>query len=483
MSDEGMLAEFGIVDLDWDDPVALRAVIVQLIEVIRKLQEQLNTNSGNSSLPPASDPLAHPAKHGSGASSGKHRGGQPGHQGKGRKLLVVGECDHLFHHKPVACGKCGAALKGSDPSPARYQQTELPLIAAVTDEHQVHSLTCSACGEVTRGVLPVEYQRVFGPRLTAAIALLGAGFHTTTRLTQDQLRDLFGVSVSLGAISNARMEVSHAVTPSVAELKEYLLRQPVKFVDETSYEQGNADEGNPEGRQAWIWMLGSPQAAVYEARLSRSQAEAVKLLGEQPTGVVHTDRYHVYNYLPAEQRQLCWAHLKRDFQKLSERGGISEEIGNGLLNEIHQLFHYWHQLQRAELSWPAFQLLMRPVQQEVHDRLEQGAVLPKSRTLQESTARTGRRILKQEPSLWTFVKVKGAVPTNNHAERVMRPVVTLRKMTFGSQSTRGSQYIARILSVVTTMKLQHKNAFDFLIQATTAHRARSSAPSLLPQAP
>jgi hypothetical protein len=85
-----------------------------------------------------------------------------------------------------------------------------------------------------------------------------------------------------------------------------------------------------------------------------------------------------------------------------------------------------------------------------------------------------------EPALWLFVAVKGLEPTNNAAERAIRPAVLWRKNSFGSQSEEGSIFVARMLTVVTTLRSQNRNVLDFLTDAIRANRKGTTSPSLLP---
>ena len=82
--------------------------------------------------------------------------------------------------------------------------------------------------------------------------------------------------------------------------------------------------------------------------------------------------------------------------------------------------------------------------------------------------------------LWTFTRIEGIEPTNNTAERALRPAVIYRKLSFGTQSAAGSRYLERLLSVSETCRLQNRNAYQYLIEAMEAHFAGQIPPTLLP---
>ena len=96
------------------------------------------------------------------------------------------------------------------------------------------------------------------------------------------------------------------------------------------------------------------------------------------------------------------------------------------------------------------------------------------------TVRTCRKLLKVEPALWLFVEVEGVEPTNNAAQRAIRPAVIWRRTSFGSQTRIGSTFVSRILTVVTSLKFQRRNVLEFMTDAVSAAHNDTPAPSLIP---
>jgi transposase len=91
-----------------------------------------------------------------------------------------------------------------------------------------------------------------------------------------------------------------------------------------------------------------------------------------------------------------------------------------------------------------------------------------------------RNLLALEPALWTFVRAEGVEPTNNAAERALRPAVWWRRRSFGCHSADGCRFVERMLTVVQTLRLQERGVIDYLAEAITAHRRGLPAPKLLP---
>jgi hypothetical protein len=491
----------GVSGEDWQDtPASVKQLLLALMAEVSELKgriarleeenhclrEQLAGNSRNSSLPPASDGPGAVAEGVKKQPSGRKRGAQKGHRGHKRKLYPLECCAQVVDYHPKQCRRCGNDLCGSDLHPYRHQVVELPPVTPVVEEHRLHKLVCGACGAETRATLPEGMSASgYGPRVAATVALLGGVYRASQRLTQRAMSDFYGLELALGTVNALRQEASEAVAKPVLAAQEYVKQQGVVHGDETGFMQGNADKANPNGRKAWIWVAVTALVTVFQVSLSRSQEAARALVGADFSGTLVSDRWSGYNWLPLSQRQLCWAHLKREFQKLYERGGESGSIGGALLEQTKELFGLWYRVRDGTLSRADFQSQVTDIRQAVKAQLERGASYhPKWRekTLRAKTARTTQALLKMEPALWLFVYQEGVEPTNNVAERAIRPAVIWRRVSFGSQSAAGSEFVARMLSVVTTLRQQDQNVLAYLTEACQAARLSKAAPSLLPSA-
>jgi transposase len=444
----------------------LTSMIHVLQEQVGTLQEQLNQTSRNSSRPPSSDP---PQPQRPSRPRGEHhRGGQPGHPGHTRTLLPVNEVDEVVVIKPEACTQCHAPLSGDDPQPWRHQVIEIPPIKPVVTEYQWHQLVCAACGEVTRAPWPTGVPSgTYGPRVHATVALYTGSYRLSKRTTQQMMDDVFGVPLSVGTISQLEQATTAAVAAPVEEARTSVHEQEVAHLDETSWRQG--------GKRAWLWVAVTSVVTVFLVRLSRGAQVARELLGEEFSGILVTDRYSAYNWYPVRWRQVCWAHLLRDFEAMRGRGGRSEEIGDALLAQAHQMFTWWHRVREGTLKRSTFRSYMTPLRREVAQLLEAG-----SRCGVPKTAGTCRDILKRREALWTFVQVAGVEPTNNTAERSIRPGVQWRKGSFGTQSAEGSRFVESMMTVVATLKQQKRSVLEYLTTACEAALRGEEAPSLLP---
>jgi transposase len=444
----------------------LTSMVHTLREQGRMLEERLNQTSRNSSRPPSSDPpqSQRPRR----PRGQRRRGAQPGHPGHTRSLVPVEAVNKVVAIKPDQCSGCHAPLLGDDPSPFRHQVIEMPPLQPVITEYQWHQLVCPECGETTRAPWPEGVPSgTYGPRVQATVALCTGAYRLSKRTTQQALDDLCGVPLSVGTISQLEQATTKVLAAPVQEAHDYVATQPVAHVDETSWRQG--------GMRAWLWVAVTSLVTVFLIRMSRGGQVARELLGEHFSGILVTDRYSAYNWYPVRWRQVCWSHLLRDFEAIRGRGGASEEIGEALLAKAHQMFTWWHRVCEGTLKRSTFQSYMSPLRREVERLLEAG-----SRCGVSTTEGMCHEILKRREALWTFVQVEGVEPTNNVAERSIRPGVQRRKISFGTQSEEGARFVESMMTVMATLKQQKRDVLEYLTAAHEAALRGEAAPSLLP---
>jgi transposase len=473
-----MPPDLPISEEDWNQtPRAVQALLLTLWQQVAELRaevaqlrEQVGRNSQNSSQPPSSDPPNAPPRP-KRTASGRKAGGQTGHPGHGRKLLPKEQVKHVVDLKPTTCRACGALLLGEDDHPLRQQVTELPRIEAEVTEYRQHTLTCLACGAQTPPQAPPDIpSSSFGPRVQATVGYLTGRIGISQREVEEVLNTVFHTDISLGSIPAQEERVSVALAEPVQDVQAYVQQQPAQNVDETSWPEKT--------HRAWLWINTTPLVTLFVVIATRGASGARRVLGAVVRGIVGSDRWTGYNWLDPQQRQLCWAHLKRDFQAFVERGGAATPIGCALLEQVEQMFGLWHRVRDGTLGRVDFQTQMQPIQTRVGQLLRQGAALSCAKT-----RHTCENVLKLEVALWTFVRVEGVEPTNNSAERRLRRAVLWRRRSFGTQSGAGSRFVERVLTAVTTLRQQNRDVLDYLTEACAAAIRGDPPPSLLPNTP
>lgn len=445
------------------------------------LKEQLKRNSKNSSQPPSADKFkGFKARE----KSIRKRGGQPGHEGKCQKRYPAEACERILNYYPKECHRCGSALSGEDADPNWVQQVELPKLEPVVVEHRFHQLECECCGALTRGWdEEIINSSAYGERLSALVGWLCSVGHQSHRQVQALLDEAFNIELSTGGINRIRCELSDSLADIALEAGEYVKDAAIINMDETSFVQGNGDGHNPKKTKGWLWVVVTPLVSYFEVFLSRSQQVAQQILSEDFSGIVGSDRCGAYVWLANQQRQVCWAHLKRDFTQIAERSGVSAQLGAALLKQQKLLFTAWYKVRDGTMTRVDLAQQVKPIRAAIKRLLEEGAnydIARGEKTPLAKTVRTCRKMLTVETAFWTFVEREGVEPTNNAAERALRPAVLWRKHSFGSNSEAGSRFVARMMTTLLSLKAQQRSPLDFLAQALQASRRGLPRPSLIP---
>ncbi len=451
--------------------VRQQAQISALQAQVEKLSAQLAQNSQNSSRPPSSDLPSVPPRPPV-VPSGRKRGAQKGHPGHQRRLLDESELDAIETHWPTHCPHCATVLPQvalEEGEPARQQVWELPPIRPLVVEHRFPRVCCPQCQRTVQAERPATLPPgAFGARLTSLVGLLNGRYRLSKREVVSLLDAAFGVEISLGGVVRATQQLSAALAAPYAELGAAVAHSAAANVDETGWKQA--------GARRWLWVAVTTVATFFYLAARRARCELRQVLGTDYGGIVTSDRYSAYLGFAVAQRQLCWAHLKRDLVACSQAGGASGAWGKRALAVVAQLFALWHRFKQGEIDRASLQTQMQPHQADFRALLAEGRKLP---AWSKAHGLCGD-LLKLEPALWTFLTSQGIEPTNNAAERALRPAVLWRKSSFGSQSDSGLRFVERILSVSETCRQHQRPLLPFLSEAVAAYWAGLPHPSLLP---
>jgi transposase len=447
---------------------ALTARVARQDERIAQLERRLNRSSRNSSIPPSADPPAAAPKRGKDP-SGRKQGAQSGHEGRGRPLLPAWAVDRVVEHWPQRCG-CGHVFVAGEHvpvgEPVRWQVEELPVISVAVTEHRCQRVCCPGCGKRRRAELPGEVaQSAFGPRFQAAVTTLSVRNRISRRDVVECCEQLFSSRISTGTVDAILDRTAQALADPHADLLGALRGSRAVNMDETGWRTA--------GERRALWGVFDQRHAYLKVASDRHEDHAKELLADT-RAIVTSDRWWAYAHLPLARRQLCWAHLRRDFAAHAEGLAAEKEFGEAGLALCERVFWSWeiftHTGDRAELK-----LAIRRLGREFKPIVARYA---SKRARNKYCRGMARNLLKAWPALWTFAAHPGVQPTNNHAERSLRSAVIYRKLSHGSQSESGERRIERLLSAHTTCRLQSRSLFIYLTDALTAHARGDPAPLL-----
>lgn len=464
-------AESPLTKAEWRSLTpASRAWICGLVSELRELHARIGKNSTNSSKPPSSDlpQVKRPARR----RSGRRRGGQPGHRGHSRPLVSDDRISKTVEVRPPRCRRCGSRIEesGLDHEALRHQVAEIPAIEPTVVEYRRRRGTCGKCGTVTTGELPAGVPKGnFGPNLRALLVALSGRFRLSRREVVEFCEEVLGLTISVGCVSDTCLRMGRSLAAPVRGVRDEIRMADVVHPDESGWAQA--------GRRHWIWVAATRTAAYFRIARRRSAAIVKEILGEDFEGQIVSDRWSAYGIIPAERRQVCWAHLKRDFQGFVDRGGEGKDFGEEGVRLSKELFAIWHRYERNELSRLRMRGLMAEVEIEVGRLLGAGHLSSDAKVLGFCM-----KLLEVEPSLFLFARTQGVEPTNNRAERALRPVVLWRKGSFGTWSYGGSRFVERLMTVVMTCRIRGRPILRYLEAVCGAMDHGAPIPSLFEKA-
>jgi len=276
---------------------------------------------------------------------------------------------------------------------------------------------------------------------------------------------LFGSRISTGTVDAILARASDALAEPHADLLGALRSASAVNMDETGWRTA--------GQRRALWGIFDERHAYLHVAPGRHEDHAKTLLADT-RAIVTSDRWWAYAHLPLARRQLCWAHLKRDFAAHAEGLGAEKEFGEHGLALCERVFWAWevytHTGDRLELK-----RTIRGLQRDFKPII---AGFASKRARNKYCRGMARNPIKAWPALWTFAAHDGVEPTNNHAERALRSAVIYRKLSLGTQSEGGERRIERLLSTHTTCRLQHRSLFVYLTETLTAHARDDPIPLL-----
>jgi transposase len=304
-----------------------------------------------------------------------------------------------------------------------------------------------------------------GPRALSLVGVLGTRYHLTQRKIRNLFDQLMGLNFSVGSISQAHGKVAAALKMPVAQATASLCTAKALWMDETHYPREGFGSH-------WVWAAVQPLLAVFAIYPSRARYVILDFIGEQCAAVVTSDRYAGYAFIDPERRQVCWAHLLRDLNRIGQRQGLAGQIGRRLLGLGFVMFR---RRDRGQLAGDKLEGLQRRLRAALQHGAQQAECV--------RTARTCANILALWPALWTFTTNENLAPTNNAAEQALRSLVLKRKISGPTRSLRGDHFLARGFSVHESCLRQGRDLWAFMHEAVHAFIAKTAPPSLLPETP
>ena len=445
--------------------MALSSALERAFERIESLEAEVarlkGRSSRNSSLPPSADLPGVPPRPSRGKGE-RQRDGQSGHKGSYRKRYPPERVDETVDVFPDAC-RCGCML-APEPAglPRVHQVVDIPPVTAYVTEYRLHTVVCPSCNKRAKATLPTGVSpSAFGASVHGFAATLATRLRASREQIQIMLKDMLGISVSIGAVDAMLRRQGDALAAPYDEALFHVRGSPSVNVNETGWRDGG-----------WMWGAFTPDVAVYRIDPKRSADAAVRLLGADHPGVVTSDQHGAYNSY--SRRQVCWPHIQRNVAGLALKSKGAATAAPVLDRVCTSVFEHWRTYQN-DGDRSALIERIDPLSKHVNVLLAAGTA-----STDKFVARFCRGLDRDTAHLWTFATVEGIEPSNNHAERQLRPAVIHRKVCGGTHTDPGHRAFERILTATQTCRLQGKSALHYLTNAIDAHWHGRPAPSLLP---
>jgi transposase len=357
-------------------------------------------------------------------------------------------------HALERCPECHYRLQGSSID-YRRQVIELPEPQPVDIiEHQVIKRWCPHCRRWRSPQLELSGQVLgqgrIGVRIAALIAFLALVMRLPMRRIQAYLRLVHQLSISSGEVVELLHQVRRTLQAHVDTLKQQARASPILHGDETTWREN--------GVNGYIWAFSTPgEDAVryYEYDQSRGQPVVRRILGGAFAGHLVSDFYCGYN-IYAGKHQRCWVHLLRDLHALKE-AYASDAVVVGWAQNVRALYDEAQNWLRSEAQ-PNQDL--REQQYVSLVARAHGLGLRYARVKQHPCCALAKRLLRHEDELFQFVLVAGLSADNNLAERSIRPLVVIRKISGGSRSPEGTKTRMALASLFETWQARGLNPFD-----------------------
>lgn len=412
-----------------------------------ELKERLGLNSKNSSIP-SSKELYKITKNK--PKSDRKIGAQVGHEGNWRAKMDANEVVKIG--LPNICG-CGGEIAICE-KPYIHQKVDIPEIKPYVVEYQLEHGRCKKCGKRSSSKLPEgTTPDTFGPKVKSVIAALSGFYKNSKREVANIINDIFNLNISIGSVSNSEFRVASKCQEMYEKIEQEVSKSKILHIDETSHYN--------KGKLGWCWMFTSNIGSFVKLTSSRGMKVLENSAFGRGNDLVVTDRYAAYNYFPSKKRQICWAHLARDFERLAHSWNIDVKILGCYLRDVAtELFALKKALLKNEIEDLRFIRRARKLRKRMWYYLKEISRLTKA----IHATRVAKNIMKSERMMWKFLDDPENIPlTNNRAEQQIRHIVVYRKNSYFTQSERGNIFLERITSLYLTWRQKKLNPFQNLL--------------------
>ncbi len=400
----------------------------------------------------------------SGKKGDKKTGRKKGHPGSRRPAPP--KIDQTVEHRLDRCPDCGGALRPctSEKSTRTRLVEDIPAdIQPVVTEHIIHRDYCPHCKKL---VEPKVSDALPGAIIGNRLLALSAHWHYGLGMTVSQIVEVLNFHlhcpVSEGGLFQMWKRLADHFEPWYEQLADEARDSAVLHADETGWRVN--------GETHWLWCFTNPETTVYAIDKSRGSPALVQFFQEAFAGVLITDFWAAYDAIAKGKRQFCLAHLLRELEKVDFSN--SSAAWSAFSAKVKRLFQDAFRLRRRDdFSPEAYASRI----ERLHARLIDLMLIESS---DSDVQRLAQRLRKYWDELLTFLERPDVPPTNNHAEREIRPAVIMRKVIQGNRNRTSARTQSVLMSIFRTLKRRNHNPVDALVNALQQSIPTHSLPPL-----
>ncbi len=391
-------------------------------------------------------------------------GAKVGHVGSRR--AVPPKIDRREEHRLEVCPDCGGELQRCRRTRTRTVEDILKDLRTQVTEHTIHRDYCPACKKHVEPIVPDALPNAnLGHNLTALTGWLHYGIGVTTQ----QVMDLVGIhlhtSLSAGGLVSMWHRLGEVLTPWYQQIADAARASAVLNADETGWRVN--------GSTRWLWCFASKDSCYYQIDRSRGEAALDKFFTEAFDGVLVHDFWAAYNAIEAQDHQCCLAHLLRELEKVDLTNGSA--AWKAFAKKLRRLIRDGIRLRkRADFKPARYGNLIRRIDRRLMD-------LAGGTYADADANRLAKRLLRYCDSLFTFLDHLDVPFENNHAERMIRPAVIIRKNSQSNRSDKGAATQAILMSIFRTLKLRGQDPVQTVAAALRTYAASGHLPPLYVQ--
>lgn len=362
------------------------------------------------------------------------KGAPFGHTGKGRKNPE--HIDEEIEVYPTRCPRCGNEDITIYSKLFNEKFVEDIEVKVKTTCYRIHHGYCKKCKRTfyPRGLIPSGRVGPLSQAISGYLHYQGIPYRKVANI----FNDVFGLKITHPPLVGFDNKFGEKGAELYEMLKKLIRQAGSVNVDETGW--------RIEGQNGWLWVFAGKEKVLYKIDKKRSSEVVKSVLGEEYSGILGSDFYSAYNSIKAKEKQKCIAHLLREIKKVEEQNkfthdSIDQEFCKELKSILKNAIEIWYKEkgdEKRELEVEKEKVvneLIRIISLPVEDR---------------DVNRVRERIIKHNNELFTFFEHPEIEPTNNRAERYLRPSVIMRKLMFGNRSERGAYNHSVIMSIIQT---------------------------------